>query len=368
MRKTGLVTHELYFWHNTGEAAAFLPPGLTIQPDKHAENAETKRRLLNLLNVAGLADSLTTIPPRLASNNDLLSFHTQAYIDSIREMSDANGGDAGELTPFGPGSYEIALMSLGGCLEAVDRMMEGQVDNAYCLVRPPGHHAESEMGRGFCIFGNGVITANYALDVHGMERIAIVDWDVHHGNSQQGAFYQNSGVLTISIHQDNFYPPMSGALEERGEGEGEGYNINVPLPPGSGDGAYRKAFEDVVLPALEAYQPDLIIVSSGFDGSAIDPLGRNMATSETYRYMTESLVDAAEKLCHGHLICIHEGGYSTAYVPYCGLAVMEALSGLKTELEDPFLPIVGGMGGQECQPHQAALIALVAESAPLLKK
>lgn len=367
MKRTGLVTDERYFWHNTGEAAAFLPPGLTIQPDKHVENPETKRRLLNLLNVSGLSTSLTIISPRSASVDDLLSFHTREYVDSIREMSALNGGDAGELTPFGPGSYEIALMSVGGCLEATDRIMEGQIDNAYCLVRPPGHHAEAGMGRGFCVFGNGVVTANYARDVHGLTRIAIVDWDVHHGNSQQSAFYDDASVLTISIHQDNYYPPMSGALEDRGASDGEGYNINVPLPAGSGDGAYREAFRKVVLPALEAFKPELIIVSSGFDGSALDPLGRNMATSETYRYMAEALVVVADKLCHGRLLCLHEGGYSTAYVPYCGLAVMEALSGVKSSIEDPFLPIVAGMGGQECQPHQAALIASVANSAPLLK-
>jgi acetoin utilization deacetylase AcuC-like enzyme len=189
-----------------------------------------------------------------------------------------------------------------------------------------------------------------------MKRIAIVDWDVHHGNSQETAFLGDSSVLTVSLHQDNYYPPMSGGIDVNGVGAGVGANINVPLPPGSGHGAYLDAWERVVLPAVRRFRPEFLIASSGFDGSAMDPLGRNMATSETYRAIARQTAALADELCGGRLLALHEGGYSTAYVPFCGLATLEELSGIKTAVDDPFLPIFGGMGGQSLQPHQKAVI------------
>ena len=271
-------------------------------------------------------------------------------------MSDATGGDAGELTPFGPGSYEIALLALGGCLEGVDAVIGGRVENAYALIRPIGHHAEADLGRGFCIFGNAVITARHAQKVHGLKKIATVDWDVHHGNGTQAGFYNDPSVLTISLHQDTYYPHDSGAMTETGEGEGRGYNINLPLPPGSGHGAYVAAYERVVKPALKAFKPELIIVPSGFDASAMDPLGRMMNYSDTYRTMTQILMEIASEVCGGRLLMVHEGGYSSAYVPFCGLAVMETLSGIRTEVIDPYIEFFQGMAGQELQPHQEAVI------------
>ena len=181
-------------------------------------------------------------------------------------------------------------------------------------------------------------------------------WDVHHGNGTQKAFYRDPGVLTISIHQDRWYPPESGAMEECGEGLGLGYNINIPLPPGSGHGAYLAAVERVVVPALRAFRPELIIVPSGFDGSMYDPLGRMMAYSETYRAMTRMLMAAADELCGGRLVLSHEGGYSPLYVPLCGLAVMEELTGVKTAVIDPMAARVAIAGGQELEAHQEAVI------------
>jgi len=359
---TGFLWHERYMWHDTRSAGLFLPAGGMLEPDEHAENPRTKRRLKNLLEVSGLYERLTPLSPRPAQEAELLRFHTPAYVAKIREMSAAAGGDAGEFTPFGPGSYEIALLAAGGCLAAVDAIVAGRVHNAYALVRPPGHHAEADRGRGFCIFANVALAALHARAAHGLERIAVVDWDVHHGNGTQAAFWTDPGVLTISIHQDRYYPPETGAVGEVGEGRGRGYNLNVPLPPGSGAGAYRATFERVVLPALHAYRPELIFIASGFDAGATDPLGRMLLHSETYREMTRDLVTVAREVCGGRLLGCHEGGYSTAYVPFCGLAVMEELSGISTGVADPFLEFLQGMGYHELQTHQDAVIRAAQEN------
>jgi predicted Zn-dependent peptidase len=259
---TGFVWHELYMWHNTWNWAQVFPPGLTVQPGEHAENPETKRRLRNLVEVSGLLDHLTPIKPRSATEPELARFHTRDYIQRIKALSAENGGEASELTPFGRGSFEIAQLAAGGVMEAFNAVIEGRVANAYALVRPPGHHAIADVGMGFCLFGNAALAILHAQAMHKVGRVAIVDWDVHHGNGTQAAFYQRNDVLTISLHQDNLYPANSGALEERGDGRGAGYNLNIPLPPGSGNGAYVAAFEQVVVPALMRFRPELIVVLS----------------------------------------------------------------------------------------------------------
>jgi acetoin utilization deacetylase AcuC-like enzyme len=354
---TGFVFHELYLWHNTGNWALVFPPGLTVQPGEHAENPETKRRIRNLVEVSGLIDHLTPIRPRPATEAEILRFHTPAHLEKIRRMSAAGGGDASELTPFGSGSYEIALLAAGGTIEAMDAVLSGRVSNAYALVRPPGHHATQDVGMGFCLFGNVAIAVMHAQAVRGVGRIATVDWDVHHGNGTQAAFYDTPDVLTISLHQDNLFPINSGGLNERGSGRGVGYNLNIPLPPGCGDGAYLEAMRRVVIPALERYRPEVIVVPSGFDASGVDPLGRMMVSAEGYRQMTRLLMEVADRLCAGRLVMSHEGGYSAMYAPYCGLAVLEELSGHRTDIDDPWGPNISAWGHQALQPHQDSAIA-----------
>jgi acetoin utilization deacetylase AcuC-like enzyme len=349
---TGFAWHELYAWHDPGRAAAFIPAGLTVEPDGHVESAPTKRRIRNLIDVSGLLAQLVPIEPRPATEEELLRFHTRAYVERIRTASLAGGGDAGELTPFGSGGFEIASLAVGGCLAAVDEVVDGAVDNAYALVRPPGHHAEPERGRGSCIFANVALAALHARHVRGLEHVAVVDWDVHHGNGTQLAFWRDPTVLTISVHQDAFYPPDSGRLAERGARDGAGFNLNVPLPPGSGVGAYLAAFERVVCPALAAFRPELVLVASGLDANAFDPQGRMLLHSDGFRRLTRLVLDVAAETCAGRLVLCHEGGYARAYVPFCGLAVVEELAGIRTGVEDPFLPFVEGMGGQELAPHQ----------------
>jgi len=364
---TGFVCHELYMWHNTGNWAQVFPPGLTIQPGAHAENPETKRRFRNLVEVSELLPHLVQIKPRPATVEEVARVHTRQHISHIKALSDAGGGDASELTPLGAGSYEIALLAAGGAIVAGEAVISGAVDNAYALVRPPGHHATPDIGMGFCLFSNAAVAIRHLQHAHGVGRVAVVDWDVHHGNGTQAVFYEDPSVLTISLHQDNLFPPNSGAVGENGSGAGAGFNINVPLPPGSGIGAYRAAFERVVVPALHRFKPELIVVPSGFDASGVDPLGRMMLSSAGYRELTRLLQDCARGLCGGRILMTHEGGYSEMYVPYCGLAVLEELSGIRTHVMDPWEPLMAAWGGNALQPHQDAAIdeaaALVARIA-----
>ena len=354
-RRTGWAFHESYLWHDTGRWQALGPEhGRWLQAWEHYENPAAKRRFKNLLEVSGFSEELVPIKPEPASIEQVLRFHTPGYVERVRKISAAGGGDAGVGAAFSEGGFEIALLSAGGTIAAVDAVIDGEVDNAYALVRPPGHHAERDQGKGFCIFGNVAIAAMHALTERGLGRVATLDWDVHHGNGTQQAFYERNDVLTMSIHQDDCFPPGSGTVTEQGEGAGAGYNINIPLPPGSGHGAYIAAVRQVALPAMRAFNPDLIIVPSGFDASNFDPLARMMAHSNTYREMTRLLLEAADELCAGRLVLSHEGGYSPIYVPFCGLAVMEELRGKRSIAGDPFAAQVATSNGQELQPHQQA--------------
>ncbi len=353
---TGLVFHERYLWHDTGNGWVVPNDGVVLQPYEHPENPETKRRMLNLWRACGMLDQLVDIAPRSATVDEVLRVHGRDYHDRIRDLSATGGGDAGGLTPFGLGSYEIALLSAGGCIAAVDAVLDGVVDNVYALVRPPGHHAVPDSGMGFCLFNNAAIAVKHLRETRGVARIAMVDWDVHHGNGQQTVFYEDPSVLTISLHQDLCFPPESGYIADNGAGPGAGYNINVPLPPGSGHGAYLAAYERVAIEALRRFRPDFIVAPSGFDGGATDPLGRMMAWSETFRLMTRMLKAAADELCGGRLVFTHEGGYAAPYVPFLGLAVMEELTGWESGVTDPLGFFTGSLGGQDLQPHQDAII------------
>jgi acetoin utilization deacetylase AcuC-like enzyme len=354
---TGFVWHEKYMWWDSRGYMSGLQPW--FEPIESGESVATKRRFKNLLDVSGLTEQLVAIKPRMATEDEIARLHTREYMARMKELSDAFGGDAGEGTPFGSGGYEIALLATGGCIAAVDAVLDGQCANAYALVRPPGHHAEAGRGRGYCMFGNTALAAMHARQARGLARVATVDWDVHHGNGTQDAFYNDPSVLTISLHQDRLYPTNSGSIEEIGAGDGVGYNINIPLPPGTASGGYVAAFERVVAPALRRFQPELILIASGLDASAFDPSARMMLHSEGYREMTRILMEVAAECCSGRLVACHEGGYSPHYVPFCGLAVVEQLSGICTEVEDTLGAYVMLNAGNELQPHQDAVIRRV---------
>jgi acetoin utilization deacetylase AcuC-like enzyme len=205
-------------------------------------------------------------------------------------------------------TYEVALAAAGGVLAAVDAVMDGKVENAFCAVRPPGHHALKDKAMGFCFFNNVAIAARYVQKKHKLSKVLIVDWDVHHGNGTQAAFYDDPTVLYFSVHQHPFYPG-SGTESEKGTGEGLNYTINVPLPSGSGDAEYRKAFEEKLLPAALAFKPDFVLVSAGFDAAEGDRLGGMKVTPEGYAELTHVVREIARKSCHGRVVSLLEGGY-----------------------------------------------------------
>ncbi len=237
--------------------------------------------------------------------------------------------------PIGPGSYEIARLSAGLAIAALDAVLAGQADNAYSLSRPPGHHCLPDQAMGFCFFANIAVAIEAAKARHGVERVAVLDWDVHHGNGTQAIYYRRDDVLSISLHQDGCFPPGYSGAEDIGEDRGRGFNLNVPLLPGGGHDAYMQAMQRIVLPALERFRPQLIVVASGFDANAVDPLARMQLHSDSFRAMTAMVRDAAERHAGGRLVVVHEGGYSEAYVPFCGLAVIEELSGVRSAVRDP---------------------------------
>ena len=356
MATTGLVWHELYMWHDTANYAGVVPFGFPVQPGQHAENPDTKRRLKNLLDVSGLGAHLQPIAPRPASDVELLRFHTPEHLATLRAHDGDVSFDLGQSTVMGRGSEAIARLAAGGVIAAVDAVLDGQVRNAYALVRPPGHHAVADRAMGFCLYSNAALAGLHALEARGLARIAFVDWDVHHGNGTQAAFWRDPRALTVSIHQDRNYPQNSGMLDDVGEGPGAGFNINVPLPPGSGTGAPESVIEQIVVPALRRFRPELIFIPCGFDAGGEDPLGRQMLTSESYRAMTARMMALADELCGGRLVLSHEGGSSAHTVPFFGLAVIEQLSGVRTGVVDPFQEVLASMGQQELQPHQQALI------------
>ena len=356
--RTGLVWHELFMWHDTSSLAGMLRSGRgIIEPDESVESPTTKRRIKNLLDVAGITEQLILIRPRPATQEELAAVHDREYITAVKAMSDDSGGDArmdqplGE-TPFGPGGFEIAALAAGGVMAAVDAVASGRVDNAYALVRPPGHHAEASHGFGFCVFNNGAVAARHAQRMCGLRRIALVDWDAHHGSGAEHIFWTDPSVLTISIHQDGAFPPGSGSISDIGAGEGTGYNLNIPLPAGSGAGAYLAAFERVIVPALRRFGPDMIIVPCGFDAGCFDPMSRMMLHADCFRTMARHVQMAAEELCAGRLVLCHEGGYHKTSVPFLGLAVIEQMAGISSGMVDPFQSIIEQYPFQGLQPHQ----------------
>lgn len=337
--KTAFFWDERCFWHGGGNYAFTMPIGGLVQPLAAGglpESPETKRRLKNLIDVTGLSRDLTMCHADAATWTDLARVHPEPFLRRFQEMSDAGGGELGLRTPFARGGFELAALSAGLAKGALYAVLRGEAQNAYALSRPPGHHCLPEFPNGFCLLANIAIAIEAALADRLTERVAVIDWDVHHGNGTEAVFYDRPDVLTISLHQDHNYPIDTGDAEDRGAGAGEGFNMNIPLPPGAGHTTYVEAMERLVLPALAAFRPDAIIVACGYDAAAIDPLSRMLATAETFRALTELAMDAADELCEGRLTLVHEGGYSEVYVPFCGHAVLQQLSTSTISAPDPF--------------------------------
>lgn len=367
-RRTGYIWHESYAWHDTGTHVGIAPSGGFNQPHMTFESAESKSRMAGLVEVSGMIDELVRLKPRLASREDLLRVHDAEYVDRIERDSRARGGDGGDgFTPFGPGSYDIARLAAGGTIAAAEAVLAGTVDNAYALVRPPGHHARRDTGMGYCLFANVCVAIEYMREKLGVSRVAIVDYDVHHGNGAESIYWNDRDVLTVSLHQDRLFPLDTGSVTASGGDDAEGTNINIPLPAGSGNGAYQAAIERVAVPAVTRFRPDVILVSSGFDPSAVDPLGCMTVTSGGFKDMAAALVTLAGNVCEGRIVFSHEGGYSPVHVPFCGLAVLEALTGHETGVPDPFAQSFDSSPAHVLKPWQDEVIAQAALIADALR-
>jgi acetoin utilization deacetylase AcuC-like enzyme len=315
-------------------------------PAPHSESPERIRRTFEVLERSGRLAALERLDCPGAGMDTLRLVHLPAYIDRIKT---ACAGEelvwVGPEARAGPRSWTPALKAAGGAVRAVDAVLAGEVGNAYVLTRPPGHHASATVPMGFCLFNNVAIACRHAQKRHGVEKVAIVDWDVHHGNGTQAIFYEDSTVLFISLHQDHLYPVDTGTLAETGSGAGVGATVNIPLPAGSGDRGYALSFDSIVEPLIRRFGPDLILVSAGQDASAAG-----------FRHMASSVTSLADELCGGRLVALQEGGYSPDHLPYCTLAIIEAMAGLEPALPgDPLeLDVPAALQDSEVRAVDAA--------------
>jgi acetoin utilization deacetylase AcuC-like enzyme len=296
MGKAGLVYDPRYLEHDMGSG--------------HPESPNRLRAIMQQLEQSGTIKQLTRIEPRRAEDEWLTTIHSAKYVASLAEHAPLSGRVSLDPdTAMSPGSLNAAYLATGGALAAVDAIMAKQVEHVFCAVRPPGHHAEANRAMGFCLFNNVAIAARYAQRRHGFQRVLIVDWDVHHGNGTQHSFEDDPSVLFFSTHQFPHYPG-TGRESERGRGAGEGFTINVPMEAGEGDDEYRAVFQKVLVPAADAFKPDFVIVSAGFDAHKNDPLASMGLTEAGYAELTGIVAGIAKRHAGGRILSSLEGGYN----------------------------------------------------------
>jgi acetoin utilization deacetylase AcuC-like enzyme len=301
---------------------AYLGHGIPSHPESPARVAAVwdGLRQHGVLAAAGLH------APPAADPGDLERIHTPVHIRTVQALAGAGGGWMDGDTLVTPGSYEAATLAAGAALDATARVLRGEVANAFALVRPPGHHALPDRAMGFCLFNNVAVAAAWALAAGGAERVLVVDFDVHHGNGTQDAFYERADVVFFSVHQFPLYPG-TGRVQETGSGAGAGATCNVPLPPGSGNAAYLRAFDEVLAPLAQRTRPDLILVSAGYDAHWRDPLAQMRLTIDGYVALVERLRDLAADLCGGRLVLVLEGGYALDALAAAAVVTCEVLLG-----------------------------------------
>jgi len=293
MRKTGFIYHPLYLQHKT---------------DPHPENSGRLQAIRQQVENSDIDAALVKLNPRKATCAEIAFVHDPGYVGQVQKSCAAGLRSLDPDTHICGDSYEAALLSAGAGLAAVDAVLNGACDNAFCAVRPPGHHAEHERSMGFCLFNNVAVTAKYALLKKNLNRVLIFDWDVHHGNGTQNAFYADPAVYYSSIHQFPFYPG-TGRADETGTRDGLGTTLNFPLGAFSGDDAYLAIVENKLIPEILRFKPELIIISAGFDAHQRDPLGQMEVSTECFGRMTELIRCAADDVCEGRMISMLEGGY-----------------------------------------------------------
>ncbi|HEX2056458.1 MAG TPA: histone deacetylase, partial [Nitrospiraceae bacterium] len=283
MARTGLVYHPAYLEHEMGSG--------------HPESPQRLKAIIGRLESTGMLDRLRRIEPAPASDDWLLQVHTASYLEGLKSHAPANGHISLDPdTAMSPGTLAAAYLAAGGALAGADAIMARQVEHVFCAVRPPGHHAERDRAMGFCFFNNVAVAARYLQRRHGIGRVLIVDWDVHHGNGTQHTFYEDPSILFFSTHQFPHYPG-TGRATERGAGKAEGLTINVPMSPGKGDKDYQDIFERVLVPAADAFKPDFVIVSAGFDAHRDDPLASMGLSEEGYANLTRIVTGIASRHC-----------------------------------------------------------------------
>lgn len=309
-----------------------MTTGLVYHPDylkhdlkAHPENANRLRSIVKILEEKGLLEKLISISPRKATIKELEYAHQVNYINKVDSLCREGRRRLDADTYISPSSFEVALLAVGGLLEAIDAVIQGKVKNALALVRPPGHHAGPAEGRGFCLFNNVAIAARYGQERYRLKKVLIIDWDVHHGNGTQDIFYEDPSVLYVSFHRSPFYPG-TGGVEEKGEGPGEGYNMNFPFSSGSSGDDYLDIFHRILIPKVEEFAPEIIFISAGFDGHRDDPLGGMNLTEADFGRFTDLVRDMAQG-CQGRIVSALEGGYDLQALPRCILAHLESLQG-----------------------------------------
>lgn len=324
----------------------------------HPERAERLLALRERLDQEHLTERLLRLDLYCASDEVLRAVHHPAYLTQLEKTASYDRVTMlGLDTYVTPQSYEIARLAAGAVLRTADAVMEGEADNALVAVRPPGHHATPTAGMGFCLLNNVAIAARYVQREYDIERVLIVDYDVHHGNGTQDTFYTDPSVLYISTHQAPLYPG-TGALQDIGEGRGTGYTLNIPLPPGVGDRGYADVFAQVVQPAAARFQPQLILVSIGFDAHWADPLANMTLSLMGYDHVARALIAMAGQLCAGRIIFVLEGGYNLQTLSYGWANLAYALSGDSTAKDplgaafDQDEPIIDRLVGQLKQQHK----------------
>ncbi|MFC1860425.1 histone deacetylase [Chloroflexota bacterium] len=316
--KAGLVYDPIYLKHDTGQ---------------HPENARRLEAIISHLEQTGLKQQLTAIRPRAASVEELSLVHDERYISYIREVARKGSGWPDPDTVMSTGSYEAALYAAGGVIRATEAVMSGETSSAFALVRPPGHHAIHQQAMGFCLFNNVAIATKWALANYKLERILIIDFDVHHGNGTQSTFYDNPQVLYISTHEYPFYPG-TGSIEETGSEGAEGTTINIPLPAGYGDTEYAEVFEQIIVPASMRFKPQLILVSAGYDAHWADGLAMLQVSISGFAQMAGIIKGLGDELCGSRLVFSLEGGYNLTALAASVKATFDKLLG-NTDVEDP---------------------------------
>jgi len=277
-------------------------------PPSHPENPLRLNAALKVIEQSDIADNLDFLQPGKAPIDALYNIHDRNYVDSVKKICDEGGGFLDGDTYATRKSYRAAMNVVEGAIWACDRIMSGEYHRIFLAGRPPGHHAERNRGMGFCLFNNIAVTAEHLIVNHNMQRVAIVDWDVHHGNGTQNAFYDRDDVFFISLHQYPYYPG-SGSESEKGKGQGEGYTMNLAMPAGSGDEEYERTFLEKIVPALDEYKPQMILISAGFDARREDPLASINLSENEYKKMTGHLIELAKRHCGGKVLSLFEGGY-----------------------------------------------------------